>query len=390
MQASARPTLRLLLIDTSTAGVNGSMARYARLVEQALAEQVCLAVRFEVKTLCLSLPGPVQGWLPSGIRVWVNHVWILLTSRIRVAREPHDIIHMVDGSYAYCVNGVAAGCPILATVHDLIPLLQLTQESAGGTPSLPARWIVKKSLKALRRCRHLVADSECTRNDLVRLVGIAKDDITVVQIALDSSWVKFGTGPGADPSPATVDLKPTVFHVGHNGHYKNRAGVIRVFARIRAQTAARLVMAGPPPTAALRDLVKAQQVEGDVVFVENPDDAQLFRLYQDAAVFLFPSIYEGFGWPPLEAMALGCPVVCSTAASLPEVVGDAALSAPVGDEDELARLCLAVLNDRNLADSLITKGRERASEFTVERMGEQLVEVYRRVMEGRRRPLAAD
>ena len=112
-----------------------------------------------------------------------------------------------------------------------------------------------------------------------------------------------------------MDLQPAVFHVGHNGHYKNRAGVIRVFARIRAQTPARLVMAGPPPTAALRDLVKALHVEGDVEFVENPDDAQLFRIYRDAAVFLFPSIYEGFGWPPLEAMALGCPVVCSTAAS---------------------------------------------------------------------------
>jgi glycosyltransferase involved in cell wall biosynthesis len=107
-------------------------------------------------------------------------------------------------------------------------------------------------------------------------------------------------------------------------------------------------------------------------------------------VFLFPSIYEGFGWPPLEAMACGCPVVCSSSASLPEVVGDAALTAAVDDEAGLARLCGMVLSDRVLAESLIARGKQRASEFTLERMGKQLVDVYRRVLERTPQELARE
>ncbi len=386
--------IRLLLLDTSPLGAKGSMVRYARLVDLALNSQPGFQSAFTLQTLRLSLPNGLLSWLPGAVQVWVNHIWILLTAKFRIGRIPHDVLHLLDGSYGYVVAGLgkpAVSATAIATVHDVIPLLQQQGDLGLAKPSLPARWIVERSVSGLRRCGRLIAVSGNTRQDLVRLTGMDPGKISVVSVALDPEFLRAARQAGeksSTDSSAARPLEPQagagqrdryILHVGHNGSYKNRAGVLRIFAKLKAQCRARLVLAGPPPTSTVGDMVKALSLEGDVEFVVNPEDAELVRLYQGASVFLFPSIYEGFGWPPLEAMALGCPVVCSTAASLPEVVGDAALMASVENEDELASLCATILTDRGLSDSLIEKGRLRASQFTIERMGKQLVDVYRQV-----------
>ena len=117
-----------------------------------------------------------------------------------------------------------------------------------------------------------------------------------------------------------------------------------------------------------------------VRFVVDPDDSTLAALYSGACLFVFPSLYEGFGWPPLEAMAYGCPVVCSSAASLPEVVGDAALQCAAEDEEGMARLCLDVLGDPSLAQRLVERGRARAEHFSLEHMASALLGVYQTVL----------
>ena len=141
-----------------------------------------------------------------------------------------------------------------------------------------------------------------------------------------------------------------------------------------------LQLVGPPETADEREVIRAEAI-GDAVSRTGagPDEA-LRRHYHGAALLLFPSLYEGFGWPPLEAMACGCPVVCSRAASLPEVVGDAALTAAPDDEDALARHCLDVLLHPGVAGRLQQRGRLRAAEFSLARMADGLREVYLRVL----------
>ena len=105
-------------------------------------------------------------------------------------------------------------------------------------------------------------------------------------------------------------------------------------------------------------------------------DGELRALYRAAAVFLFPSRYEGFGWPPLEAMAAGTPVVCANMASLPEVVGDAALLAAPDDYAGLARHCVDILSQPALAAELIRRGFENAKRFSLERFATQLAAFY--------------
>jgi glycosyltransferase involved in cell wall biosynthesis len=171
-----------------------------------------------------------------------------------------------------------------------------------------------------------------------------------------------------------------VLHIGNDGFYKNRAGVVRVFAAVRKIHVAKLVLAGAPPEQALVELIASLSLRDDVKFVTDPDDATLLQLYRSASVFLFPSLYEGFGWPPLEAMACGCPVVCSTAGSLPEVVGDAALTAAAADEVGLAQHCISLLEDPELARAMAEKGRAWVGSFTLERMRSDLLAAYERAL----------
>jgi len=169
---------------------------------------------------------------------------------------------------------------------------------------------------------------------------------------------------------------PVVLHVGHNAAYKNRVGVLRVGALVARELPVRLVLAGPAPSPVLCQLVADLGLGDCVDWRCDVSDAEMQALYQQAGVFLFPSLYEGFGWPPLEAMAAGTPVVCSNVASLPEVVGDAALVAAPDDYIQLAQHCLDVLGQPDLRRDLVRRGLQNAGHFSLQRFGEQLAAVY--------------
>ena len=142
-------------------------------------------------------------------------------------------------------------------------------------------------------------------------------------------------------------------------------------------------MVGPAPNGRLQHLIQDMALRGAVEFRSDMAERELSALYQNAAFLLFPSLYEGFGWPPLEAMANGCPVVCSNAASLPEVVGDAALTALPHDEEALAQHCISLLKDEDLVRNLGRKGLERARLFSVERLRNGLIAAYEKVLASR-------
>jgi glycosyltransferase involved in cell wall biosynthesis len=123
-------------------------------------------------------------------------------------------------------------------------------------------------------------------------------------------------------------------------------------------------------------LAKQKEIDALVRWEVDPSDELLSTIYANAELLLFPSYYEGFGWPPLEAMEVGVPVVCSNAASLPEIVGDAALMAAPDDYDQLAALCERVLSDIMLRDDLVQKGYENLKRFSFEQFTANLQSVY--------------
>jgi glycosyltransferase involved in cell wall biosynthesis len=360
-------------------GLKGSMSRYAKLVEEALSRQALSAMPIEPRPINLSLSLQLPGWLPNSIKIWANHLWILLSAKYRILSCRPDIVHVLDGSYgymAYRLNNVAT----IATVHDLIPLLQQQKTFGPDRTSFLSRKLVKMMLRGWRNCSALIAVSGRTRRDMCKSAGITDKAVHVIPNALDRVFLEASCDPEEIETSGFEGNIPIILNVGNNGHYKNREGVLRIFSTIRESRAARLVMAGEPPSRHLLKMTEKLGISNNVEYAVNVDDAALGKLYRNASMLLFPSIYEGFGWPPLEAMACGCPVVCSSEASLPEVVGDAALLAPADDEERLAALCLSVLDEAELAQSLVEKGRVRARQFTSQRMGEQLMEVYERVL----------
>jgi glycosyltransferase involved in cell wall biosynthesis len=298
-------------------------------------------------------------------------------------REQGQINHILDHGYGHLLYVLDPERTVV-TVHDLIPLVRWR----GGIPDLaPGRkpWLNLISFNALRRARHLIADSENTRRDLVRFCKCAPEKISVIHLGIDPIFeprsaadkVRIRSALGLSQSQTFV-----VLMIGSQ-IYKNQSGALRAFAHLRAVYPGSLQllkagMANPEWSQAVEQLGLAENARclGVVPRAQLPD------LYNAADCLLSPSWYEGFGWPPLEAMACGTPVVASNVASLPEVIGNAGLMCDPKDEPGLAQAMHGVLTNTQLRQDLIEHGLKRASQFTWERTARETLEVYERIAGG--------
>lgn len=352
---------RIVLVDTAPVGQQGSMSRYADLVQRAIGADISTRVR-------VSLPVGVSDCLGPRLGTWVQHVWRLTMGRHILARQQADVFHVLDGSHAYIAAHLdPAKCVV--TCHDLIPRLQADGAIPGRRPGHAAKWVMERSMRGLARACHVVADSENTRRDAVRLAGVQPDRSSVVPVALAPDWLQDGMASRQTSPP------PVILHIGNNAAYKNRAGVLRVFAIVRRTMDARLLLVGPRDSG-LQRMADQMGISQSMEWRSCVPESELKDIYRSSSLLLFPSIYEGFGWPVLEAMACGCPVVCSNAASLPEVAGPAALMSPPGDESALAGHCVEVLTNQAAREKLRLAGLENATRFTMERMADGLRKAY--------------
>ena len=360
--------IRVELVETAPTDSVGSMRRYADLIEQAFVSSRDISI----SRRSIASPSNRQRWIPSAFRTFQHHGSIYLRAG-KLGRQPNiNLFHVVDGSHGYVVP-LLRNRPTVVTVHDLIPAMQSQCRFPTVPPGTAARQIIASALRGVSKASGIICDSESTKRDLDTFATTAAMKSTVVFPPLESGFL-----PADDDK--VPQRSPFVLHIGNNAFYKNRMGVIRTFAAFADDVPHRLIMAGPSPTPELRELVASFQLVDRVDFYVNPTDFEVRRLYQDAALLLFPSVYEGFGWPPLEAMASGCPVVCSDSGSLPEVVGDAALMAKHDDFEMLAAKCRDVLQNADLAQRLKNAGLARAKEFTLGRFRDELLVVYRNAM----------
>jgi glycosyltransferase involved in cell wall biosynthesis len=170
--------------------------------------------------------------------------------------------------------------------------------------------------------------------------------------------------------------------VGGRAGYKNFEGLLKAYgARPDLQKNYDLIVfGGGTLTTQESELIKLLGIPVEKIRHVTGDDAVLGELYQHAAVFVYPSFYEGFGIPPLEAMSFDCPVVCSNASSIPEVVGDAAVMIDPASPDMIGWAIEAVLSDPVMRQSLIERGRERLKWFSWQACARQTVDVYRQVL----------
>lgn len=228
--------------------------------------------------------------------------------------------------------------------------------------------------EAVERADHVVCISEQTRKDLIELLGVYRAKTSVVHLGFSL------TKQSADST--RVSERPYVLFVGSRGGYKNFESLLHTYAANPAlqHDYDLLAFGGGSLNAGEKALLAKLGIPFERVRHLSGDDSVLSDLYRKAALFVYPSRYEGFGIPPLEAMSFDCPVACSNTSSIPEVVGDAAEFFDPDSIESMGHAIERVLNDRPLRQALVARGRERIKLFSWERCAEQTLDVYRSLL----------
>lgn len=285
----------------------------------------------------------------------------------------YDLLHF---PYDSCIAWKRG--KFVATIHDVKPLIF-------GTGGRPARWNVNGMVERMlvgdrtKQMDHVLTDSYCSQKDIVARLGVPAERITVVYPGVERE--RFRPSPEGHRRDGG---RPYVLCVAGADPTKNVETLIHAFSRLPSpiRDAHDLVLGGDfRRRPDLYELVSRLDIASHTTFTGVVTDERLVELYQGARLFVFPSRYEGFGFPVLEAMACGCPVISSDASSLPEVTGDAALLVEPSDQDGLSHLMERVLTDTDLQEELRRKGLARAVEFSWDRTARETIEVYRKVVE---------
>src|SRR4051812_40081467 len=275
--------------------------------------------------------------------------------------------------------------PYVVTIHDMANLFF---EEEHGDLRMQLRRI--RFRRGLTRANRVIAVSDATRRDVENQMGVSPERVRRVYNVPDPGFQTDSAACNEDEKGRIMERYqinyPFLLYAGNIRRHKNVPRLVEAFAVVREQLQShpiykdlRLVIIGDTISQypAVRQTVIKSRVEPVVRFLGFVPFETLRCFYESAAAFVFPSRYEGFGLPPLEAMACGAPVVTSNTSSLPEVVGDAAIQVNPENVFDIARGIRDVLLDENLRRDLIARGRVQASRFSWERTARQVLEIYR-------------
>lgn len=276
-----------------------------------------------------------------------------------------DILHET-----YYTNGGhrPPGARHVLTVYDLIherygEMFENSQMTTGP----------KKA--AALRADHVICISESTRRDLVAMCGVPEEKTSVIYLGADLEFLNA-------PPAKDVTTRTYLLYVGNRDGYKNFAGFLRAYAasaRLKSEFDIVCFGGGSFNTAEMA-LADELGIQRDRLIHRAGADSVLAGLYRSAHAFVYPSLYEGFGIPPLEAMAAGCPVISSNTSSLPEVIGDAGEYFDPETQESITTAMEAVVFSASRRAELIALGRQQCSKFSWEKCARETLEIYRRLL----------
>jgi glycosyltransferase involved in cell wall biosynthesis len=354
----------------------------------------CLCQAMDEAGIAYSMAQPVQPWfVRAGHRALQPFGFDVRTffTTYPVAASPLAngvLTHLTTQQMAVLLWFRPRLRPAVVTVHDIVPFLVRSDESQTTFRHPLDVLFDELAMKGLKRADMLIAVSNHAKQTVVSAFGIPADKIQVIHegvrhdtfrpLTVDPNFYqRFGLDPG----------QRYLLYVGSENPRKNLPHLLHAFRQIHQEFPdTRLVKVGSPEYVAqaeqLRHQVRDLDLQDAVIFVQHVSDDDLACFYNLATLFVFPSLMEGFGLPPLEAMACGAPVVCSHAASLPEVVGDAAILVDPTDLAQIVDAMRLVLTQPALAAELRARGLARAARFTWERTARETIAVYERVVAG--------
>jgi len=314
---------------------------------------------------------------PSGefrrLRRWATLWWDQRTVARAARRDGVDLFFS-----PYVKAPAFPGCPFVTTAHDL--LFFKTREYSGLRDRAYQRLFLAQGRFLAKRAARIVTVSEYSKRDIVDLFGVGAERIRVVPNAVSQKCKPVESEAEIDAVRRRYGIQGSfVLYVGNFKPHKNVAVLLEAYAcldpSLREQ--AGLVLGGKPDafSEGLKQRIDELGIGPRVRFTGFVEEDDLPALYSAASVFVFPSLYEGFGLPPLEAMACGTPVACSSATSLPEVVGDAAILFDPHDAKALAEDIEGLLTSPERANRMTRRGLDRAQLFAPERIGARLLGV---------------
>jgi len=311
---------------------------------------------------------------PRWARLWDQYVGYQIAAR----RAQGDVNHVIDHSFGHLVYSLDARRTVV-TFHDATVFKVANGTIGGNGVTKKTIWSLRYSLAAIQKAAAVIADSEISRKDFLELTDCNPERVHVVY-------------PGVNPSFCVLEDREAlkaryglagrhILHIGHNLFYMNLEGVLKALHHLttRLGVDVKLLKVGMPLTDAQNKLASDLQLQDRIVFLGRVAAEDLPAIYNCADVLLYPALYAGFGLPPLEAMACGTPVVCSNRGSLPEIVGDAAITADPEDHRQIAVHVAALLTDDALRDAFRVKGLQQARCYTWDETARKLLVIYREV-----------
>ncbi len=307
-------------------------------------------------------------WFEIPLGNLISRNFFAIPRHLRTLRA--DLYHGV-----YWIRWWSPPCPTLLTVHDL----SFVSFPQGFKPH--ERWVYANLIRwCAGSAHHLATISHFSKRELIKHWGIAAEKITVTYLGTDT---RFHPPESPRPQSDASSTAPYLLAVGNLHPRKNLRRLIEAFVMLKRDHAIPHQLRIVGQKAWLFDdvfeSVRRNPLEDQVVFTGYLSDDKVVETYQNAAVTIYPSLYEGFGFPPLEAMACGSPVVCSTAASIPEVAGDAAVMVDPESVNSIAKGIGDLLNNESLRRKLVGRGYHQAKSFTWEKCARETLGAYGKV-----------
>jgi glycosyltransferase involved in cell wall biosynthesis len=352
--------------------VRTGLGVYATMLNDALGQTGIEIVPFTIPSWMGNTKSTVTQKLAAAY--WqVVYARILLPNRLRRLRC--DLVHYTTAMPI----PPSLPCPAVVTIHDLIPLIH----PEWLAPLRGHRMRVSIRM-AVERAHHIITDSEATRRDVISYFGVHTDCVTTVYLGQGTQLPNLALHTAQQLINDQYKLQPGyVLCVGSLEPRKNLERVVEAYSLLyNSQPYLPLLVIVGGATwkqEQLYTLIKDNQITDKVVLLGHVPNENLAALLRCAGVFVYPSLYEGFGLPPLEAMSCNCPVITSNTSSLPEIVGDAAITVNPFDVSELANAIHSVLSDPQLAQQLRRRGHDQVQEFSWKKCANEVVAVYHKV-----------